>query len=127
VQIRIVGKHKRDLMILVAYELEKIHATYKNLAYEHLVPCNCEICHDSEEPETIRLVRDYRFHRRQTFPVQTNSRTDSARLHCPSNPENRKMTGPVISWTLHWSARRSGASSANWWHGGADPPNGPPV
>jgi internalin A len=32
VQIRIVGKHKRDLMILVAYELEKIHATYKNLA-----------------------------------------------------------------------------------------------
>ena len=38
---------------------------------------------------------------RQTFPMQTNSGTDSAWLYCPSNPEKEVMTGPVISWTLH--------------------------
>jgi len=50
IKIRISGKHKKELMAIVIYELDKIHGSYRRLKYSKLIPCNCSACKDSQEP-----------------------------------------------------------------------------
>lgn len=50
IKIRVSGKHKKELMTIVMYELDRIHATYHRLKYNKLIPCNCVTCKDSQEP-----------------------------------------------------------------------------
>ncbi len=50
IKIRVSGKHKKDLMTIVAYELDEIHASYKRLKYSKMIPCNCAKCKNSQEP-----------------------------------------------------------------------------
>ncbi len=50
IKIRVVGKHKRDLLTTVTYELDKIHKSYQRLKYQKLIPCNCRVCESSQQP-----------------------------------------------------------------------------
>ncbi len=59
IRIRISGKHKKDLMTIVTYELDKIHSSYRRLSYNKLIPCNCPVCKELMDPcfyslETLR-------------------------------------------------------------------------
>lgn len=59
IKIRVTGKLKKELMTIVIYELNRIHASYKQLKYSKLIPCNCPTCKHSQEPhfyplETLR-------------------------------------------------------------------------
>jgi hypothetical protein len=38
-------------MILVDYELGKIHSAYKDLKFRKLIPCNCSVCLSDNHPE----------------------------------------------------------------------------
>jgi len=55
IKIRVSGRHKRDLMTIVTYQLDKIHDSYKRLKYNKLIPCNCDTCKDSQEPHFYKL------------------------------------------------------------------------
>jgi len=61
VKIRVNGKHKKELMTIVMYELDKIHATYHRLKYNQLIPCNCAKCKDSQDPYFYRFETLYKF------------------------------------------------------------------
>lgn len=50
IKVRVSGKHKKELMTIVTYELDKIHTTYNRLKYNKLIPCNCAICRQEQEP-----------------------------------------------------------------------------
>jgi Leucine-rich repeat (LRR) protein len=50
IKVRAAGKHKKDLMTVVTYELDKIHESYNRLRYTALIPCNCEACKNSKDP-----------------------------------------------------------------------------
>jgi internalin A len=50
IRIRVAGKHKKELLTIVTYELDKIHAAYNRLKYDKLIPCNCALCKASQEP-----------------------------------------------------------------------------
>lgn len=54
-KIRITGKHRKELMTVVTWELERIHASYNRLRYKKLIPCNCSECKDSQEPHFYRF------------------------------------------------------------------------
>ncbi|QSJ19362.1 leucine-rich repeat domain-containing protein [Nostoc sp. UHCC 0702] len=57
IKIRVSGRHKRDLMTIVTHELDKIHNSYnKRLKYNKLIPCNCTICKDNQEPHFYKFV-----------------------------------------------------------------------
>jgi internalin A len=65
IKIRVCGKHKKELMTIVMYELDKIHDSYHRLKYNRLIPCNCAKCKDSQEPhfypfETLRKFTEDR-------------------------------------------------------------------
>ncbi len=49
-QIRVAGKHKKELLTVVAYELGKIHDSYNRLKYSKWIPCNCAKCETAAEP-----------------------------------------------------------------------------
>ncbi len=50
IRIRVSGKHKRDLLIIVNEELDEIHRSYQRLKYNKLIPCNCPRCKNNEDP-----------------------------------------------------------------------------
>ncbi len=50
IKIRVGGKHKRDLLTTVTYELDKIHDSYQRLKYSKLIPCNCQSCKNNQDP-----------------------------------------------------------------------------
>ena len=55
IRVRVAGAHKKELMTIVLYELDKIHATYKRLKYDKLIPCNCMECKTKPEPHFYRF------------------------------------------------------------------------
>ena len=61
IRIRVAGKHRKEFMTIVTYELDKIHDTYKRLKYSKLIPCNCEGCKGSQEPYfyAYQTLRDF--------------------------------------------------------------------
>ncbi len=61
IRIRVSGKRKRDFLVTVMHELEKIHRSYERLQYSTLVPCNCPICNGSQTPHFYRLQILHKF------------------------------------------------------------------
>ncbi len=51
IRVRIDGQHKKELLTIVTYELDKIHASYRRLKVNKLIPCNCPACKDNQEPQ----------------------------------------------------------------------------
>ena len=54
IRIRISGTDKKPLLSIIGHELEKIHGSFSDLAYEMLVPCNCPECKPSQTPYQFR-------------------------------------------------------------------------
>lgn len=50
IKIRVAGKYKKELLAIIGYELEKIHSSYNRLRYSILIPCNCSVCKNSQQP-----------------------------------------------------------------------------
>jgi hypothetical protein len=65
IRIRVEGENKKDLLIIVMYELDKIHNTYSRLKYQKLIPCNCDGCKGNQEPEfySYKVLRKFYINR----------------------------------------------------------------
>ncbi|MCP4706469.1 MAG: hypothetical protein GY865_17870, partial [candidate division Zixibacteria bacterium] len=50
-----MGRHKRDLMTIIADRLAEIHQSYRQLKYNTLVPCNCSRCKHSQQPHFYKF------------------------------------------------------------------------
>jgi hypothetical protein len=50
IQVRVAGQHKKELMTIIVYELDKIYQSYHGLEYNKLIPCNCGRCKNSQDP-----------------------------------------------------------------------------
>lgn len=50
IKIRVTGRRRKELMTVVSYELDKIHASYNSLKFSKLIPCNCAKCKSGQEP-----------------------------------------------------------------------------
>ncbi|MDF2387855.1 leucine-rich repeat protein [Nostoc ellipsosporum NOK] len=70
IKIRVSGRQKRDLLTIVTHELDKIHASYKRLKYNKLIPCNCTICKDSQKPHFYKFENLKKRITKQQFQVQ---------------------------------------------------------
>lgn len=72
VRIRVAGKHRKELLVIVTHELDKIHASYPRLDYNKLVPCNCSVCKSSPEPHFygLKVLRRFFEDRQSTIQCQ---------------------------------------------------------
>ena len=70
INIRVTGIDKRELLSIVAYELDKINASYQRLKYSQLIPCNCHKCKDNESPHSYPFERLRQFIVDQQYTIQ---------------------------------------------------------
>ncbi|MCP4374368.1 MAG: GTPase [Deltaproteobacteria bacterium] len=49
-KIRLQGKHKKEFLAIITFELDKIHDSYKRLRYKKFIPCNCLECENQQNP-----------------------------------------------------------------------------
>ena len=56
ISVRVSGPETRGLFAIVDNELERIHASFPNLKYDKLVPCNCSVCRNRPEPYAYSLA-----------------------------------------------------------------------
>ncbi len=61
IQIRVSGKGRKELLTIVSYELDKIHDTFRTLRVSKWIPCNCDVCKVSTEPNSYRYETLRRF------------------------------------------------------------------
>ncbi|MCC5643842.1 leucine-rich repeat domain-containing protein [Nostoc sp. CHAB 5824] len=61
IKIKVTGMYKRDLMTRVTHELDRIHASYKRLKFNKMIPCNCSTCKDSQNLQfyLFEVLRKY--------------------------------------------------------------------
>ncbi|MBD2020802.1 leucine-rich repeat domain-containing protein [Leptolyngbya sp. FACHB-36] len=50
IRVRVAGRDKKRWLDIVTHELDKIHASYKRLKYQKLIPCNCSTCKPQQNP-----------------------------------------------------------------------------
>ena len=55
IEIRVNGSRQRDWLLPIAHELDKIHAGYDRLQVQKMIPCNCDRCRFSSDPEFYDL------------------------------------------------------------------------
>ncbi|WP_293063574.1 MULTISPECIES: COR domain-containing protein [unclassified Moorena] len=70
IKIRVAGIDKRGLLSIVAYELDRIHDSYKRLKYSKLIPCNCPKCKDSQSPHSYPFETLRKFIADQEYTIQ---------------------------------------------------------
>ncbi|NEN97779.1 MAG: GTPase [Moorea sp. SIO3I7] len=70
IKIRVAGRDKRGLLSIVAYELDKINASYQRLKYNQLIPCNCPTCKDSQSPHSYPFESLRKFLADKQYTIQ---------------------------------------------------------
>ncbi|NEO21732.1 MULTISPECIES: COR domain-containing protein [unclassified Moorena] len=70
IKIRVAGRDKRGLLTIVAYELDRIHDSYKRLKYSKLIPCNCHKCKDSQSPHSYPFQTLLKFIADKQYTIQ---------------------------------------------------------
>ncbi|MBN3910255.1 MAG: leucine-rich repeat domain-containing protein [Nostoc sp. NMS1] len=76
IKVRVAGNRKKDLLIRITHELDKIHNSYERLRYQTLVPCNCENCKASQTPYFHRRDVLYKFRDKNRYQIQCQDSGD---------------------------------------------------
>ena len=50
IKIRLSGSNKRGFLEVITDKLDRIHDSFKQLKVKKLIPCNCDVCKDSQNP-----------------------------------------------------------------------------
>jgi len=55
IKIRLSGSNKRGFLEVITDKLDEIHASFNQLKVKKLIPCNCDVCKDSQTPHFYDL------------------------------------------------------------------------
>ena len=69
ISITVKGRQRKELVIIILEELDKIHNSYKEIKVNKLIPCNCRICHNSLNPHLFKYasILNRRFKGKETI------------------------------------------------------------
>lgn len=76
ISVRVAGPNRKDLMTIVDWELERIHASFPLLKYSKRIPCNCAQCSGQERPHfyDFEIVRQFARDRQSQIQCQKSYR-----------------------------------------------------
>jgi hypothetical protein len=107
IRVKVAGAHKKELMTIIMYELDKIHATYKRLKYDKLIPCNCSECKKRKEPYFYRYETLQKFIEDKQDQIQCQQSYDMVNVHSLVDDVFEKEYGreryesPVTQYIIH--------------------------
>ncbi len=72
ITIRIKGNHKKELMTIVAEEIDKINSLYEGIQVDKMIPCNCTTCQNLLEPHFFEFdnLRDRYINLKETVECE---------------------------------------------------------
>jgi internalin A len=72
ISVRVAGPNRKDLLTIVDWELERIHASFPLLKYAKRIPCNCAHCAGQERPHfyDFEIVRQFASDRQPQIQCQ---------------------------------------------------------
>ena len=70
IKIRVTGINKKVLLAIINYEFDKIHASFDGLKVNKLIPCNCEVCRDSNTPHFYQFDTLRKFIKERKLEIQ---------------------------------------------------------
>jgi internalin A len=50
IKIRLSGTNKRGLLEVITHKLDEIHQSYERLRVKKMIPCNCSVCKNTQNP-----------------------------------------------------------------------------
>jgi len=90
IRIRVAGRHKKEMITIVSYELDKINSSYMHLKRSKWIPCNCEGCKGNQQPHF------YSYDTLREFAADGQKK-----IQCQKKPYKmvsvRKLTDDVVS------------------------------
>ncbi|MBL0265422.1 MAG: leucine-rich repeat domain-containing protein [Leptospiraceae bacterium] len=62
IKIRIAGKEKVEFLAIIRKEMEELHSFYLNLLVDPMIPCKCDGCKTSNEPQLFpySVLKEYK-------------------------------------------------------------------
>ena len=72
IKVRVTGKHRRDIMTIVLYEIDIINSAYTKLTFSKWIPCNCEACKSGYDPHfySYDTLREFSANRQYEIQCQ---------------------------------------------------------
>lgn len=125
ISVRVGGKSAAELLAIVAYELDRIHATYKGLQFTKLIPCNCNACEKSADPHFYPLETLRKFTQDRQDLIQCHKSYEMVRVHrlltdvnVPSEQAGGEVSqfvfqGPVAKVVVHQRSKEVSGMVAN--------------
>jgi hypothetical protein len=55
IKIRLSGTNKRGFLEVITDQLDEIHDSFNQLKVKKLIPCNCDVCKDSQKPHFYKF------------------------------------------------------------------------
>jgi small GTP-binding protein len=55
IKIRLSGTNKRGFLEVITDQLDEIHDSFKQLRVKKLIPCNCDVCKDNQNPHFYKF------------------------------------------------------------------------
>lgn len=76
ISVRVAGPNRKDLLTIVDWELERIHASFRSLKYIKQIPCNCAQCSAQERPHfyDFEIIRQFTRDRQPQIQCQKSYR-----------------------------------------------------
>jgi hypothetical protein len=73
ISIRVSGKNRRDLLVLITRTFDKIHSSFPRLKFAKLIPCNCNVCKNKIEKHFYQ------------FDLLLRFIADGQKIQCPNS------------------------------------------
>jgi len=73
ISIRVSGKNRKDLLLIITRAFDKIHNSFPRLKYIKLIPCNCRVCNNRAEKHFFQFDMLLRFS------------ADGQKIQCPNS------------------------------------------
>lgn len=70
ITIELNGKNKREFLFLIRKTLNEIHNDFNKLDVSEMIPCNCNLCKDSETPHFYEFNLLKRYESKEIFDIR---------------------------------------------------------
>jgi Leucine-rich repeat (LRR) protein len=90
IRVRVSGVHKKELMTILAYELDQIHNKYRRLKYNILIPCNCRACRNTTNPYFYKNEQLQNFIEKRIIEIQCGTTGNMVNV--------RSLIDDVVGW-----------------------------
>jgi GTPase SAR1 family protein len=104
IRVAVQGDNRKELLTIVAYELDRVHSAFKDLRFRMMIPCNCRRCTVGESPNfySFKTIIKFRLDNQRYIQCQNSYEMVDVKelvddvLDAPYDPRKEQATQPSL-------------------------------